>query len=110
MKLPKDFPIKLMYVLLIIFIWDYMVFPSEKEQFNMKTLNDIKMMLFNKNKNKEEFDMKMLTDIKKLLSEKIYKYNSKNTNDNTETYESFDKEEEKKSVMPWSTMRGSPIN
>lgn len=89
MKLPKDFPIKLTYVLLIILIWNYMISPSQKEQFDMKTLNDIKIKLTNK-KTKEEFDIETMNDITALLTDKIKMIKSHMLNDDKkETFKSY---------------------
>jgi hypothetical protein len=50
MKLPKELPIKLIYVLLVIFIWTYIFEKSNdtKEDFDMKQMKDVKDILMNK--------------------------------------------------------------
>ena len=72
MKLPKDLPTTLLYVLLIIFIWSNIV---EKEEFDMNKLDDVKKLLNDKmganEDNKEEFNMNQLNNIKTDLMKKM---------------------------------------
>ena len=81
MKLPKQIPVKLLYVLLVIFLWSSIMDKSSDT--------------------KEDFDMK---DVKNMLMDKLM-----GKKDDKEDFEPFDKEEEKQSVTPWSTLHGSPI-
>ena len=57
MKLPKELPLKLIYVLMIILVWTRIVESyTNNEDFDMKQLNDVKDMLMNKmNFGKEKF-------------------------------------------------------
>ena len=72
MKLPKDLPTTLLYVLLIIFIWSNII---EKEEFDMNKLDDVKKLLNDKmganEDNKEEFNMNQLNNIKTDLMKKM---------------------------------------
>tara|TARA_B100001094_G_scaffold154966_1_gene149989 strand:- start:198 stop:455 length:258 start_codon:yes stop_codon:yes gene_type:complete len=57
MKLPKNIPFKLIYVLLIILIWDRVVENYTNKNFNTKQMDDVKEMLMNKmNFSKEKFE------------------------------------------------------
>ena len=86
MKLPKQIPVNLLSVLLVILIFTTtMDKPSDtKEDFDMKQIKDVKNMLMNKMGN-----LIRGTD--------------------NEHFKPFDSEEEKQSVTPWLTMMGSPI-
>ena len=86
MKLPKELPIKLIYVLLVIFIWTYIFEKS--------------------NDTKEDFDMKQMKDVKDMLMNKMGNYLGKNKED----FEAFNKEEEKQSLKPWCSIHGAPFN
>lgn len=110
MKLPKDFPIKLTYVLLIILIWNYMISPSQKEQFDMKTMKNIEIKLRDNNE-EEDINIETFEDIKKLLTKKIKKLKSNiesKDNDKKETFQGLDELYNKSSVS--SSLNSSPIN
>ena len=86
MKLPKQIPVNLLSVLLVILIFTTaMDKPSDP---------------------KEDFDMKQIKDVKNMLMNKMG--NLIRGNDH-EHFKPFDSEEEKQSVTPWLTMMGSPI-
>jgi hypothetical protein len=130
MKLPKQIPVKLLYVLLVIFLWSSIMDKSsddkedfdmkdvknilmdklmgkkdDKEDFDMKDVKNILMdKLMGKKDDKEDFDMKQMKDVKNMLMDKLM-----GKKDDKEDFEPFDKEEEKQSVTPWSTLHGSPI-
>ena len=87
MKLPKQIPFKLLYVLVVILIWSSIMDKSSDT--------------------KEDFDMKQMKDVKNMLMDKMGNLMGKK--DDKEDFEPFDKEEEKQSVTPWSTLHGSPI-
>ena len=113
MKLPKDFPIKLTYVLLIILIWNYMISPSQKEQFDMKTMKNIQIKLRN-NEDEEEFNIETFEDIKRLLTKKMEKLKSKiNLNkddDKEETFEVSNVEDLYNKSSSSSSLHSSPFN
>ena len=103
MKLPKQIPVKLLYVLLVIYIWSSVMNTSTdpKEDFDMK---ELKNMLMGGTDDKEDFDMKQMKDVKNMLMGKLM-----GKNDDKEDFEAFNKEDEKQSVTPWATLYGSPI-
>ena len=110
MKLPKQIPVKLLYVLLIIFLWSSIMDKSSdtKEDFDMKDVKNMLMeKLMGKTDDKEDFDLKQMKDVKNMLLDKMGNLMGKK--DDKEDFEPFDKEEEKQSVTPWSTLHGSPI-
>jgi len=87
MKLPKEIPVKLLYVLLVILLWtSVMDKPSyTKEDFDMKQMKDVKNMLINKMGN--------------LMGNK----------DDKEDFKPYDKENEKLYLNKMKTSCGSPI-
>ena len=87
MKLPKEIPVKLLYVLLVILIWSTVVDkPSDT---------------------KEDFDMKQMKDVKNMLMDKMG--NMMKNKDDKEDFEPYDEEEEKIYLNKMSTSHGSPI-
>jgi len=87
MKLPKQIPVNLLSVLLVILIFTTaMDKPSDT---------------------KEDFDMKQMKDVKNMLMNKMGRLMGNNSDH--EHFKPFDSEEEKQSVTPWLTMMGSPI-
>ena len=82
MKLPKELPLKLIYVLMTILIWTRIVkSDGNNEEFDMEKLSEVKNMLMNKMKfNKEHF-----TPYDPLTAEN-------------------------KNVQPWLSYHGAPIN
>ena len=87
MKLPKQIPVKLLYVLLVIFIWT-------------SVMDDSSLT-------KEDFDMKQMKDVKDMLMDKMGNLIGKN--DEKEDFEPFNREDEKIYLNKMSTSYGSPI-
>ena len=125
MKLPKQIPVKLLYVLLVIYIWSSVMNTSsetkedfdmkelknmlmgkdnDKEEFDMKKMKKIKNMLMGKKDDKEEFDMKKMKDVQNMLMDKLIKQK-----DDKEDFEPYDEEEEKIYLNKMLTSHGSPI-
>ena len=82
MKLPKELPLKLIYVIVIILVWTRIV-----ESY---TVN-------------EDFDMKQLNDVKDMLMEKM-KFGKEKFN----PYDPLT--DENMNVQPWLSYHGAPFN
>tara|TARA_Y100000389_G_C17434520_1_gene504672 strand:+ start:1197 stop:1463 length:267 start_codon:yes stop_codon:yes gene_type:complete len=88
-----------------------MISPSQKEQFDMKTMKNIQMKLRD-NEDKEEFNIETFEDIKRLLTKKMKKLESKmklnKDDDKKETFQGLDESYNNSSVS--SSLNSSPIN
>ena len=87
-----------------------MISPSQKEQFDMKTMKNIEIKLRDNNE-EEDINIETFEDIKKLLTKKIKKLKSNiesKDNDKKETFQGLDELYNKSSVS--SSLNSSPIN